>query len=146
MTQKFINVYGCTDIDSYAVLGDTGTRLTVQKVERIFTPIRTDRGFCTNNDDQRKAPVRTAGRPFELMRRSDGTIGLWEDDAIFVWNASSFADGALPGLLDKNPNWRVRNGQVYVYAGFRKDGKPKRRWREFPRPTDKCEAFYDYNF
>lgn len=148
---KFINIYGYSDCDSYAVLEDAGDTLTIQKVKRDFHPEMKVGGFsaiCVNITEQKTAPVviDETEKPITLVRRANGAIGIWEDDEILSWSVDSFVDGVLPGLLEKNANWRVKGDRVVVYAGFRKDGTPKRRFREFPKPVDTCHAFYDYNF
>jgi len=146
---KFINVRGYTDVTSYAVLADDGKSLTIQRVKRDFKPQMEVGGFsavCVNINEQRNAPVVPDGEAFKVERRKDGSIGLWKDDIPFVWDVNQFADGALPGLLAKNANWRLDGDRVLVYAGFRKDGTPKRKWCGFPEPEDLCRAFFDYNF
>jgi hypothetical protein len=146
---KYINIHRYTDIDSYAVLADDGEHLTVQKVKRDFKPDMVAGGFsavCANIKEQGAAPVVPDGEAFELIRRKDGTIGAWRDDILFAYPTSSFADGALPGLLAKNANWRLKGDHVFIYAGFKKDGAPKQKFVKFPAPEDTCRAFYDYNF
>ena len=145
---RYINICHYTDIDSYEVLADNGNTLTIRKVRRDFRPHLVPGGFsaiCTNNKDQRMAPIVPDGEPFTLTRRG-GRYGVWEDDIVLQWDRASIKPECLDEFLEKNGNARLEGDKITFYAGFRKDGTPRKRFRAFPPAEAVCKAFYDYNY
>lgn len=146
----YINEYLYTDVHSWEVLETDGTTAKVVRVERDFIPKLVPGGFsavCLNDAEQHFAPLKRVGEPFEIECRK-GAWGHEADDVIMVWDEATFKKEALPELLKKNANWRLANGKITVYAGFRKNGKPRRKFYKLGngRMVNHCDAFYDNNF
>ena len=148
---KFLNKTLYTDVNSYYVFDideKAGTAMAAE-VERDFIPEMAAGGFstvCVNNSEYCYAPIvfKKGCTPFKIICKK----GVWGFMHVcgLANDAKSFnPDFVKEVILGKHPGVMYKDGCIICFE-MTKTGKPKMTFEKLGQLSDKCLAYYDFNF